>query len=1807
VFSPSIDSYRLDAGVVSPSDFVPECRIFVDVDSDSVLDPGEQEVSEVGPLGLSEHAQLLVMAQIPQGVQGGDAAYISLNATSVSDTSSYDRENVVRVVARAEAAVSITLSADSSVVMPGGYVGYRIEFSNTGDRSARNVVVSDFIDYGGFIEGTSFVSSSAFATYPGVIEYYDGESGEWVDVEPSADRVKGVRLLIESLPPGAQGVLEFRVNVHEDREAGVILNSASVRYEGGDSQAYELSSNEVTVIVGEVSRVAIGPMGNPFADGTGSDCVVNRVNGEDSTYTFWHEIYNAGNFTDTFIVEITDSLELPPDWVVSFHDSSGATLSAGSYRCIMPPIPMGHSEVVGIRFTASPASFRSFSGTSMAIEVSAISKPHPESLDTVTDLFIRSDIPVISIRQSIRESTAMPGDVLSFMVTVKNITDELTVDSVVVHENLGTGMTFIDSDVKCMVSGNLVKWFLGSLAPQETKRIVLQAVVNAGQEWGKLSASAWAFGLAETGERVSDGPAVASVRIVDGVFTRRGTIFGCTFYDSDGDGMRDDGEQGVGSVSIFLEDGTQVVTDSLGKYSIPLVEEGTHVLRIDPSSLPDSLEVKTDGYYGPGEGGEFLLVLPPGGNRRVDFALVGKKAVDTGAVSLRDGAATRAVKFPEIEKRTAITMEAGGRQGRTPESKSGADLKNEKSIHLEEIARLSLWLMEHPGWRVLVEGHTDSIPIKNERFPSNLELSLARARSVYQMLLMNGIPGDRVDYTGCGSKKPVASNSTPEGRARNRRVEIKLIPPKGYKGSAPDLQIDRSVTESVPVPLSDSTGICADIVRPEEGHVFNSKNSIDIEVVVPLGSAVDLFVNNVPVGIERIGKKRINLRSMTETLVFYGVKIAEGKNDILVVCRHFGGDKSTCVRHVYLAGKPAMLVAEEKNVEVPADGKTAPELTFLVSDSNGLPVMDGAFATISGPDDLLKGLDENPDRNGVQVAIKNSRVSFSLPPSIESRREPIKVQVGSLVDHCEVRYVSPKKGIFMLGYGDMSFGYNNLKCSVDIHNTLRQYRKGLYLDGRVSMFGWGEVADGHYLTLAVDTKPVREDRLFNRINVDKGYPLYGDAGKVKYNAVSRSGTFVSLQSRNYRVAFGDFKTGFKSMELNRYDRAFNGLSWETEYRERLKVKGFVTKTDQITYQEEIPAEGTSGFYFLKHYPLVENSEKVRIEVRDRYQPEKIVKVDYKQVIRDYDINYLDGSILFKEPIPARDENLNPVYIVVSYECRTGTESAFVYGLRSEFMVTDSLRAGLLAVVEEEGVENSTIFGFDLSGKVSSAISLEGEFTHSEKFVLGNANAYRVAFKGVSPGRLRWSTYYRNIDKNFYNPSFSGGKTELGSRKVGLDLDFFLNREFSISSKSYFHRFIERSEKKGYADLVVSYAGRLIKGKMGVAGASHDDIRDGARNAMLFLASASSRRGRFKGEIQFDKVLTGTDLPEHTNRLQAEVSSRIFRNIYATAKHEYRTGASSGTRHLSQFGIESDRSKPLELYTRYRMEGSVSGERGMAIAGMKEKFRVNDDVLCTFTMEKQTTLSGQSLNDYFSIATGCSYIPSDRNYRVKYNYELRVESQRYKHLAGIAGMKKHSDRLSYLFKGELWFDDEKVEDNRVKGKAELAMALRPNGYDRLAVFSLLRSNYEKNSPAHPGCVDKELLFTVEANYSLSSSLQVEGKFAGRWLRKAFRSLVSDASTYLYQGEIIRVFGGVWDLRLRGRVVHQVESHSIALGSAIEVGHALTDAIWLGVGYDFARRSVEVSSINDYTVGGVFVRMRCKFTEKLMERFLREMVR
>ena len=135
---------------------------------------------------------------------------------------------------------------------------------------------------------------------------------------------------------------------------------------------------------------------------------------------------------------------------------------------------------------------------------------------------------------------------------------------------------------------------------------------------------------------------------------------------------------------------------------------------------------------------------------------------------------------------------------------SGDALPNDQAFQLIDKVAGILAPFDNP---VHVEGFTDNLPISTDKFPTNWELSAARAGSVVRMLAAQGVNPSRLAAVGYGEFQPVADNATAEGRARNRRVVLvvsrnldvrRSVTGVGSGNARPNEALRRAGTQSAP-------------------------------------------------------------------------------------------------------------------------------------------------------------------------------------------------------------------------------------------------------------------------------------------------------------------------------------------------------------------------------------------------------------------------------------------------------------------------------------------------------------------------------------------------------------------------------------------------------------------------------------------------------------------------------------------------------------------------------------------------------------------------------------------------------------------------------------------------------------------------------------------------------------------------------------------------------------------------------------------------------------------------------------------------
>jgi chemotaxis protein MotB len=171
----------------------------------------------------------------------------------------------------------------------------------------------------------------------------------------------------------------------------------------------------------------------------------------------------------------------------------------------------------------------------------------------------------------------------------------------------------------------------------------------------------------------------------------------------------------------------------------------------------------------------------------------------------------------EIELKSSMLFESGA-----------ADPRGQARQIIGELSST----LEDSALPVRVEGFTDDVPINSPIYPSNWELSSARAASIVKLMEDDGIEPERLAAVGYGEHQPVASNATPEGRAANRRVVLMIsrtanLRPVLPRPERPTAAAAPAVVESGSATVEPEPGLGSEIIefeKPDGGVIFTTRD-----------------------------------------------------------------------------------------------------------------------------------------------------------------------------------------------------------------------------------------------------------------------------------------------------------------------------------------------------------------------------------------------------------------------------------------------------------------------------------------------------------------------------------------------------------------------------------------------------------------------------------------------------------------------------------------------------------------------------------------------------------------------------------------------------------------------------------------------------------------------------------------------------------------------------------------------------------------------------------------------------------------------
>ncbi|MEH3159836.1 MAG: hypothetical protein PGN08_13440 [Sphingomonas taxi] len=987
-----------------------------------------------------------------------------------------------------------------------------------------------------------------------------------------------------------------------------------------------------------------------------------------------------------------------------------------------------------------------------------------------------------------------------------------------------------------------------------------------------------------------------------------------------------------------------------------------------------------------------------------------------------------------------------------------------------------------------------------------------------------------------------------------------------------------------------------------------------------------------------------------------GLPLVAGDNRL--VARVLAADGTlvrTLERIVHYAGAPVRATFDPAKSRLQADGLHRPLLAVRVTDAAGRPVRAGTLVPFRVDQPYQAAIEvalhQGRQLAGRERAATTARVLgddgyafIQLQPTTQAGavHATVSLQEDRQTRTSDIRawLDAAQKDWMVVGFGAGTIGYDMLSR----HNRglPRAERNHVVADGQLALYAKGRIKGSWLMTIAYDSDRAYDPTrgLLGTIDPDRYYTVYGDGSAQGYDAATRRKLYLRLERREVYALFGDFETGFTDSQLARYSRTLNGVKAAYEGR-RLSVQGFAAKTDTLYARDEIQGNGLSGPYRLRARGIVPNSDKLRIEVRDRFRSEVIVSSTQLTRHIDYDIDIGLGTVRFREPVLSRDASLNPIFIVADYEVEGGRTEQLAAAARAAAKLG---RVTLGAsVIRDETVGNATVAGVDLKARIDAATEVRAEFATGGKQGLGHDQAF-LAEAEHHGGGLDLVAYVRQQDAGF--GVGQQNLVEAGTRKLGLDGRVALTDRLSVTGTAWYQDMLATAASRMAGDARLEY--RRATGTVFVGGqfASDRGLDGGDRQSRLLTLGGSQvlfgGRLTLAGQTQFapggDKasvdfpvrhqltaawkvkqgirlltgyeIANGKDFTAHTAQIGFDVAPWTGAKLMSTLNQQaadMAQGGENGGRTYAQYGL----SQSLPLGKRWSVDATLdatSTVRGRIPAGAV--INAFQPVASGGALGDAGGIGGSSGGDFTAATLGATYRAKAWSWTGRIEYRDGRNDDRFGIVTSLlrtlgegktaaAGLRAFRVRAA---SGAM----------ATQASADLALAWRPLD-SRWSLLERLELRHEAADgrfddgnplgvPAYGAGdqVTSRVINNVALNYrsgpeGLGHGFEGSVYYGAKYVAGRYADDRYDGFIHVVGFDLRQDVGPRFDIGVAGSVQHAWDRGVWSWSGGPSLGAAPIPNLWISAGYNVAGYRDRDFEADRYTRQGPYVTLRLKFDQ------------
>lgn len=1472
-------------------------------------------------------------------------------------------------------------------------------------------------------------------------------------------------------------------------------------------------------------------------------------------------------------------------------------ITQGEYCVIVTP-PNGFAFASQVPFTllppgrnilaVGPTTGPSYGGSFViSAATGSVALDVPVDPAAVTGLFVQ---------KSVQREVVELGDSLDYTVKVRNQAGvALNRADVVAVDALPPGFTYIQGTARlggqaiadpAGKSGPLLTFNLGRLAGNQEVSLTYRVRVGPGamQSDGINRVYAtYTVGGVETQSNV----ATARVRVQGGVFSEKAYLIGKIYADCNANGAQDGGEVGVPGVRFFLEDGTSVISDSEGKYSLYGLTARTRVLKVDASTLPAGAKLALMGNRSAGRGATRFLDLKNGELHRADFAIEGCEEGTKTEIAARRKAARDA--NAELEGRLQQKLETDARASQISDPKAlpaSGTLGNTQGAGSSSIAPLDP--AAAPATSVAAQAAVPTATAKELAAAARKTLAPRQVKAMatpLEVLIQDA--DNTLAFIGLkeGDRLPYAQTTIQVKGMEGARFSVSV--------NGVELTADR---------IGKRTGLPEKKLQAWEFVGVDLKageNKLKLTQFDPFGNERGTVVISV-IAPDKLGKLLVDLPR--------GGAVADGRTPARIGVRLTDGNGVPVTVRTPISLETTNGVWKVEDLDPRDQGVQ----TFI----------EGGSATF----ELLPPTQPGDANIRVSSGIVETEAKLDFMPDLRDL-----IAAGVIEGVLNLRKLSAN-AMVPARSGD---GFEQeLK-----HFSQRSDDGKRDASARAAFFLKGKVKGEYLLTMAYDSDKDGRERLFRDIQPDEFYPIYGDASNRGFDAQSTQRFYVRVDKQKSWLLYGDFTTSADggNRKLANYNRSLTGA--KAHYEEgKVSANVFASRDSTRQVIEELRANGTSGPYTLSSNKGLINSEKVEILTRDRNQPSLIINTAPQSRFTDYELEPFTGRILFRAPVPSLDADLNPISIRVTYEIDQGGNEFWVAGGDVQVKVTDRLEVGATYVKDKNPVEPFEMRGVNATIKLAERTLLTGEIAQTEKplgAVAGSGitaggsaagtgplkgNAQRVELKHRTE-KVDVEVYAGRSDAGFDNAgaSISRGREEAGA-KANIRIDdktlakveaLHTGDRVTNATRHGVQASVERALGSG---LRLEGAVRYAKETTAAALPTFpNDLNTGS--AGTTPNEVTSVRGRLTGPMPGMKDATvygelEVDVKDAGRKIAAVGGEYLLPNkgrVYA--RHEFISsltgpyGLNTSQRQNSTvFGVDTEYMKDGKLFSEYRIRDAISGGDAEAAFGLRNLWTLGEGLKLGTGFERIHALSGKGDAESTAITLGLEYTRNPL-WKGTARLELRdgATSDSVLSTLGVAS-KLNSD---WTFLGRNTFTLTRNQGTStgelMQDRFQAGVAYRQTDSNEWSGLARIELKAEKDT-TQPGMELKRSveILSLHANYQPRRPFTLSGRYAAKMASEKSNGLVSKSNTQLVSGRAIWEFAPRFDLSINAATLLGQGAQKRQYGLGFEVGYMLTDNLWLSGGYNFFGFKDEDLVSGDYTAKGAYVRLRYKFDEELFDR-------